>query len=187
MRWIPFAILAYLVVLLQTTVGRFLTFTPSGIGSIGPDLAALLAVFIACRVRSWPDAILAAWALGLAVDLTTGGGVGAGPVVGPMALAYALVAALLFRVREAFFRERALTQVLLAAAFCVLAHAAWVTVQSLLAWGAVSWSAYGRTLLQAALLAAYTGLLMPLAHVALARIQRWFLAAPVAARGRGRR
>ena len=187
MRWIPFVILAYLVVLMQTTLGRFLTFTTAGIGSIGPDLIAMVAVFVAFYVRNWVDGMLAAWVLGLVVDLTTGGAAAAGTVIGPMPIAYALAAGLLFRVREALFRERALTQALLAGGFCLLTHGLWVTVQSLLAYDAMTWSAYGKTLLQAAALAAYTAALMPLAHFALGKVQRWFLVAPVAAVRAGRR
>ena len=183
MRWIPLLILTYLVVLFQTTLGRLLTIRTAGIGTIGPDLTALLAVFVAFYGRNGVEVMLAAWVLGLAVDLTTTGGVGSMTAVGPMPLAYALAAGLLFRVREAFFRERALTQGLLAAAFCLLAHGLWVTTQSLLG-GRTTWAAYGRTLLQAAALACYTGLLMPLAHVLLGKAQRLFLAAPA---GPGRR
>jgi len=187
MRWVPFVILAYAAVLLQTTVTRALAFTAAGVGTIGPDLLALTAVFIAFYVRSWPDAMLAAWALGLMVDLTAVGSAGAETAVGPMAVAYALAAGLLFRVREAFFRERAVTQTLLAWAFCLLVHGAWVTAQSLLAVGAMSWSAYGRTLLQAIGLACYSAVLMPLVHFLLMKCQRWFLAAPVGPGGRTRR
>jgi cell shape-determining protein MreD len=187
MRWIPFIILVYLVVLFQSTAGKVLTLTTAGLGSVGPDLAALVAVFVALYARSCPDAMLAAWVLGMAVDLTVSGGVGAATVVGPMSLAYALAAGALFRIREAFFRERALTQGLLALGFCLLAHGVWVTAQSLLAAGEVSWSAYGRTLLQAAALACYTAALMPLAHFGLIRCQRWLLVSPVGRGGRGGR
>jgi rod shape-determining protein MreD len=184
MRWIPFLILAYLVVLLQTTAGQFLTIKTAGIGSIGPDLTALVAVFVAFYARNWVDAVLAAWALGLAIDLTAAGGPGAVTVVGPMSIAYCVATGLLFRVREAFFRERALTQALLAWAFCLLAHGLWVTAQSLLAAGEMTWRGYGQTLLQAAALACYTAVLMPMVHFALSKCQRWFLPAPV---GPGRR
>ena len=184
MRWVPFLILAWVLVLIQTTFGRALTIPTSSLGSIGPDLPALLAVFVTFYVRTWPDAMLAAWALGLAMDLTSAGGTGASTALGPMAIAYSVTAGLLFRVREAFFRERALTQGVLTLGFCLLAHGAWVTGQTFLAAGAVDWSAYGRVMLQAAALACYTAMLMPLAHLGLGKIQRLFLATPV---GPGRR
>lgn len=184
MRWIPLLILGYLVVLFQTTAGRVLTFEvqAASIGTIGPDISALVAVFVALYARSWPDAMLAAWMLGFGVDLTAAGGAGAMTVVGPMAIAYALTAGLLFRLREAFFRERALTQALLALAFCLLTHGAWVTAQWVLAAHGASWGAYWRTLAQAGALACYTAALMPLAHFGLGKCQRWFLLAPAAGR-----
>ena len=40
MRWAPFIILLYVTVLVQTTLGRVLTFYSAGMGRIGPDLAA---------------------------------------------------------------------------------------------------------------------------------------------------
>ena len=187
MRWIPFLILAYLVVLVQTTVGRFLVIRSAGLGNIGPDLAALVAVFVALHARAWPDAMLAAWVLGIAVDLTTAGGVGSATVLGPMSVAYALAAGLLFRVREAFFRERAMTQAMLAMAFCLMAHGLWVTSQALLGAGEMAWSTYGRTLLQAVGVSGYTALLMPLAHFGLVKCRRWFLASSAGRRGRAGR
>ena len=182
MRWIPFLILVYLIVLFETTLGRVLTIATASLGTIGPDLTALVAEFVAFYVRTGPDAMLAAWALGMAVDLTTTGGLGSVTVVGPMSLAYALTAGVLFRLREAFFRERALTQALLAWAFCTIAHGLWVTAQTLLAGGEAGWGAYGRTMGQALAIACYSGLLMPLVHFSLGKCQRLFLHAPV---GRG--
>ena len=184
MRWIPFVILVYLIVLFQTTLGRALTFRVAEVGTIGPDIAALAAVYVAFHARGWADAMLAAWGLGLAIDLTTAGGVGVLTVVGPMPIAYALAGGLLFRVREALFRERALTQALLALAFCLLAHGLWVTAQWVLTGGGLHWPAYGWSLLQVLASACYSALLMPLMHVGLGKCRRWFL--PAAA-GPGRR
>ncbi len=178
MRWIPLLILAYLVVLVQTTLVRFVTFTTPTLGSIGPDLTALVAVFVAFYARGAAETMLAAWCLGLAVDLTAAGGVAGATVVGPMAIAYSLAGGLLYRIREAFFRERALTQAMLAWAFCLLTHGLWVTAQTFQAGENVSLSAYGRTLGQAAAVATYSAALMPLVHAALNPCRRWFLVAP---------
>ena len=184
MRWIPFLILTYAVVLVQTCVGWVLFIDSSSLGAVGPDLAAMVVVFVAFYVRSVTDAMIAAWILGFAVDLTTGGGIGAMTVVGPMAIAYCLAAGLLWRAREAFFRERAITQAMLAFAFVALAHGMWATAQAILASGHVSLGDYGRTLLQVLAVAGYTAVLMPLAHYVLRRCQRFFL---VSAVGPGRR
>ena len=96
-------------------------------------------------------------------------------------------AGLLFRVREAFFRERAMTQAMLAMAFCLMAHGLWVTSQALLGAGEMAWSTYGRTLLQAVGVSGYTALLMPLVHFGLVKCRRWFLASSAGRRGRAGR
>jgi rod shape-determining protein MreD len=184
MRWIPLLILAYAVVLVETSVGWLLFIDSASLGAVGPDLAAMVAVFVAFYARGASDAMLAAWILGLAVDLTTGGGIGSPTVVGPMSIAYCLAAGLLWRAREAFFRERALTQAMLAFAFVALAHGIWATAQAVLAPGHVGLGDYGRTLLQVLAVAGYTAVLMPLAHWGLRRCQRFFLAS---AAGPGRR
>jgi rod shape-determining protein MreD len=187
MRWIPLLILTYAVVLVQTSVGWVLFIDTSSVGSVGPDLVAMAAVFIALHARGASDAMLAAWILGMAVDLTTGGDMGSVTVVGPMSIAYCLAAGLLWRMREAFFRERALTQAILAFAFVAMAHGIWATAQALLAPGHVSLGDYGRTLLQVLAVAGCTAVLMPLAHWGLRRCQRFFLVSAVGPGGRMRR
>lgn len=177
-RWIPFAILAYAAMVAQTSVAHLVTFSAGSAGTISPDLLAMTAVFVAMYARAELDVMLAAWGLGLAMDLTTA------QAVGVMPLMYALAAAFVFRLREAVFRERILTQVVLAMLFCLPAHGLWVTVQAALAWRDTTWGDWGRSLLQAVLIASYTAALMPLVHWALAKLQPLFLAAPA---GRGRR
>jgi len=186
MRWIPFLILAYVVMLMETSMSRLLFINVPGLGSIGPDLAAMVVVFVALYTRAATDAMIAGWVLGLAVDLTSGGGIGAMTVVGPMSIAYCLLAWQLWRVREAFFRERAVTQIVLTLFFALAAHFIWVTVQALAAPGKVTFGDYGLALIQAAGIACYTALLMPLAHFALIRVQRVILTNP-AGPSRGRR
>jgi rod shape-determining protein MreD len=181
MRWIPFAILVYLVIQLQTTVGKVLTVQQTAIGPIGPDLAAIVAAFLAIHLRGAADVGLACWALGLAVDLATGSGVGAVTKVGPMALTYGLAGMVVYRMRDAFFRERIVSQALLALAFAGTAHLLWVFLQAMLVgqwrfwWGATQ---------QAVALAVYTALAAPLGYRLLERVQRWVILAPM---GRGRR
>jgi rod shape-determining protein MreD len=188
MRWVGFAILVYLLMLLQTTVGKLLTFPTESLGVIGPDFSAIAAVFLALRVRERNDVMIAAWFLGLAVDLGSAGGAGGPTVVGPMSLAYVLAVAAVFRMREAFFRDHIPSQVILSLVFCVLAHGAWVTGQSLLVRADATWSGYGDMLLQAAGLSCYTAVLMPVAYRLLVRCERWFVATqPGARRGRAMR
>lgn len=186
MRWIPFVILVCLLVLIQTTLGRVLTLSDTPVGPIGPDLLAIMAVFVALQARSGYDAAMAGWVLGMGLDLTAAGGVTSPTVVGPMPVAYVLAAALVYWLREAVFRERALIQGVLAALFCLLAHGIWVTAQSLRAAGQMTWSAYWDVMLQVMALAAYTALLMPLGYWLLDRLRRLFMTAAVG-RSRHRR
>ena len=182
MRWVPFLILVYAVLLVQTTLGKLMTFQRTAWGTVGPDLAAIVAVFLALRLREGVDLALATWTLGLAVDLTT-----VGPAVGPMALAYVAAGAAIWKLREAVFRERPGAQMILALVFCVLAHGLWVTIESIMLPASErSWAHYGRLLKQAFALGLYTAALMPLGHWALRKVER-FLIAPLSGRSRGAR
>lgn len=184
MRWIPFAILVYVLILVQTTVGRVLMVERLAIGTVGPDLLAPLVVFIALYVRRATDAMIAACVLGFALDLTTAGGSGSDAVVGPMPILYALGARALFEVREAFFRQRILTKIFLTLSFCLFTHFLWVTVQSLLAHRVTAWSEYGLMLVQASAVSAYSAVLAPMLIWVFEKGQRWIVLIPA---GRSRR
>lgn len=173
MHWIAFAILSYAAVLLQTTAVHLLKVPLGRVGLVTPDLLAMVALFVCLTARGVADAMLAAWVLGALVDLTSAGS-GAGPVtvVGPMAFAYAVAAAAVFRIREAFFRERISTRVLLGAAFCFMAHGMWLTAQSLLMVRHMTWEVYGSMVLLAAAAAVYTGILTPICFFGLSKIER---------------
>lgn len=177
-HWVPFILLACLVLLVQTTVGGLLAFTVKGVGGVCPDLLAILATFVALWARSGVEVMLTAWGMGFALDLTSGGGAGAGSVLGPMSLGYALAAGLIFRIREAFFRDRMLPQAVLVLVFCIVAHGVYLTMQSLLAYRYTSWSEYGRRMLQAGMLAVYTAVLMAPGRWVLAKLQRRLIALP---------
>ena len=184
MRWIPFVILVFVVILVQTTVGKVLTVPSTPIGPIGPDLAAILAVFLAMRLRTLLDVALASWALGLAVDLVSAAAVGAGTKVGPMALTYMLAGATVFRMREALFGERVISRVLLALVFAAVAHLLWVLLQALLTGG---WEHWWPATVQAMALSLYTAVLAPLGCRVLERIGWFLISAPMGRARRARR
>ncbi len=161
MRWIPFLIFAYLFVLAQSTLGKILTFDRLPIGPIGPDLLVLLAVFVGLNVRNLVDGMIACWLIGFMIDLTTAGGVGLATRIGPMAFGYCLSVWMVFALREAMFRDKALPQMLMAALFCLACHGFWITVQTLFAADG-SWAVYGSLILQVIISAIYTAMLMPL-------------------------
>ena len=187
MRWVFLAILIYLLVLAQTTLAGILTFRMGGVGLVGPDLLAVLAVYVALRARAGVDVMLSAWLMGFAVDLTTGAGADVSTVVGVMSLGYVLGAGAVFRMREVMFRENILVQCVLTAVFCVIAHGFWVTVQWFLGFRTTPWSGYFQMLLQALLLSVYTAALMPLGRAGLRRCERWIIAASTDRPGRRRR
>lgn len=163
MRWIYFLILAVATVVVQTTVGQVL-WLPTPLGPIGPVFPAAVAVFVALYARSGLDAALAGWVLGFGLDLTLSG---AG--MGLPAILYALGAAGVFSVREAFFRDRMLTQAVLGMLFCVFAHELLVVGDAILAG---SGGAFGRRLVQVLAVSAYTAVLTPVVCALLRRIER---------------
>ncbi|MCE5279474.1 MAG: hypothetical protein ABFD92_02495 [Planctomycetaceae bacterium] len=184
MRWTLFVVVAYVVLLMQTTVGGLITFPSASLGTIGPDLVAIVGVFIALNARTATMGMLAAWGLGLGLDLTTATAPGCATAIGPMAIAYAVAAGVIFYIREGFYFERPLPQAFLAAVFCLMSHLLWVTYQSVLARGAVLWVSYGQMVLQAVLLSIYTGLLAPIGYLLLRKLRRWLIPVPATARGR---
>ena len=107
MRWVLFAVALYIVVVLQTAVTPLLS-----LHAVRPDLTALLAIHIALAGPA-VDAVLAAWIIGLAVDLN-GAAFGSHANVGANALAYSLTALLILRLRSVFFRDHASTYFFLA-------------------------------------------------------------------------
>lgn len=181
MRWPFFLILTYVIIVIQCSLGRMLAL-PLSIGPVGPDLAAIAAVFVALYARTSMEAMLGAWTLGMALDLTTASVMGQTSVVGPMAIAFALSAGLVFRLRDAVFRERAVTQVMLTLGLCLVSHVLWLTLQALRASGEGSLG-FGRELLRAVGIAVYSSALAPLVHAILWRFRRWLIP-PAASRMR---
>lgn len=175
MRWVPLAILAYAVLLAQTTVGELIRIELPGLGVLRPDLLAMLALFVTLHARSGTDAAIAAWALGFAADLAVGGATGGGTVVGVMALSYAVASGLVYRSREAFFGDRPATQILLGLWFVGVAHGLWVTLQCLLAYPAVGWGQYADLLAQALGVVGYTALLTPIGLWLLKKTERFLI------------
>lgn len=175
MRWIYFLIVVLACVVVQTTVAHILWFRTS-LGWIGPVFPAALAVFVALYARSGTDAALAGWAVGFALDLAlSGGGLGLSAVL------YAAAAAAVYRVREAFFRDRPLTQMVLVFAFCLFVHELWAAYHVVVV--APGGAGYWRPAVQAVAVSAYTAALAPLVCAPLKRIRR-LLIAPSSGRDR---
>ncbi len=97
MRWLPFIILAYIGIVLQTTVAQRLE-----INHVRPDFVLIIALYYALSATS-PDALIAAWLLGFTVDLCGQG------QLGVFALGYGLMALLVVQFRDSMFRDHPLT------------------------------------------------------------------------------
>ncbi|MEK6645018.1 MAG: rod shape-determining protein MreD [Planctomycetota bacterium] len=103
MRWIAFSIVVYVVTVLQTAVVPFL-----GVHHTQPDLLIILAVYYALTARA-QDALLAAWCIGLAADLT-GLGFARHGGVGLHAFTLGLIAILIVNTRDFTFRDSVITR-----------------------------------------------------------------------------
>jgi len=184
MRWIALAILTYVLTLLQTSLVDVITFRVPGVGLVRPELLAVVVVYSALHVGSILDAMLAGWALGLALDVTTGAGSGVSTAVGPMSLAYALGAGGIYKIRGAVFRDKVVTQCTMTLVFCISAHGMWILMQWRLAFGDTAGTGIVLMLVQAVLLAAYTAAIAPALALGLKAGRRWLIASPAGPRRR---
>jgi hypothetical protein len=176
MRWLPFGILAFIVLLLQSSLGLLIVFDVPGLGNVAPDALAMVGVFIAMCCSNRTDALIAGWVLGFGLDLTVVGGMETMAVLGPMSLGYAAAVWVLYSVREMVFGNRIGPQIFMGALFVLVAHGTWLVCQSTLAW---SWVGFGQSFRQLIGVMAFTGLLMPLAYRLLMPIQMMFMEMPV--------
>lgn len=159
MRWIPFAILLYLVLIIQCSLGKVLVFQLDWPGAFGPDLLLIFAVFIFLRAPDAIDGVLAGCAIGFMWDA---GMVASTSHIGPMSIICAFSAWWIIGIREALFQEKALPQMVLVFVFVAFAHSVWIAIQSLLELGAISWGDFGAMIVVALLSAVSTSLLTPL-------------------------
>lgn len=161
MHWIAFAILLYLVTVLQTTVAPFIA-----VHTIRPDLMVIVAVHYALLARAH-DALIACWFTGLAIDLTSLSYLEHSNV-GVNAVSLGLLAIVIINVRELTFRESAITQLVmtfvtkLALAILVGLHGLWAVGPSI---------RLGDVVTHAIWAAIYTAILTPYGHWILRRFR----------------
>jgi len=110
MRWLSFVILAYVGIVLQTTVAERLE-----ISHIRPDLMFIIAVHYALHAVS-PDAMIAAWLLGFVVDLCGQG------QLGVFAFGYGVTALFVVQLRDSMFRDHPLTSLFVTLVCTWLVH-----------------------------------------------------------------
>ncbi len=186
MRWLPFGILTFVVLVLQSSLGAIIVFNVPGLGNVAPDAMAMVAVFVAMCCSNRTDAVIAGWVLGFCLDLTVVGGLSTMAALGPMSLGYAAAVWMLYSVREMVFGTRIGPQIILGGLFVLVAHGIWLISQSVLAW---NWVGFGQSFRQMVGVMIFTGVLMPLAYRLLLPIQMVFMEMPVRSgrQSRGRR
>lgn len=124
MRWFPFAILAYLFVAVQFSLGGIV-----GWGEVTPNLVLLLLIFIGLHAPSDP-AIVAGFVLGFAHDVISGASLG----IGTYSLAYPLLAMIAVQLRGAMYADHAVTHVAQSLLFGVLLTLYLLTRQFVRGW-----------------------------------------------------
>ena len=134
MRWVTFAIVAYVAIALEKGLMDTLAF--HGFGSIRPSLIAVLLVFIA--LNGPKQAVLwAALILGVLMDLCVPLEDATGRVrflIGPYALGYVFAAYMVLQLRPMVFRRRVLTQSVLAALAVLAAGVIAVAIFTVRSW-----------------------------------------------------
>jgi rod shape-determining protein MreD len=156
MKWISFAILAGVTVVLQTSATPFVE-----IQSVRPDLMFILAVHYALW-GPWPEAAMAAWILGLVADLQSL------DRVGIHALCFGLAAWAIVRIRQIVFRDHAATQIAISFVFTILIQ---MVVSLYRLWG--TGESRAGILWPAVLTGVYTAACAPYLHWLLIRLGRW--------------
>jgi rod shape-determining protein MreD len=160
MRWVPFAILALVTIVFQTTIVPM-----TAVRSVWPEWTFILAVHYALW-GPWPDAAIAAWLLGLLVDLQS-----APPdPIGLHAFCYGACAWAIIRIRSALFRDHPVTHGVVTLVF---AFAMQLVIGLYRSWRLSEEGGYEGWVLPAFLTALYTAVWAPLLCWPLIRMGRW--------------
>ncbi len=174
MKWLPLLVVGWLIVLVQSTLGRVLIFERFVVGPIGPDMMAALLVLLGLNGKKTGEVCSGAMVLGLMMDLMTAGGGPSLTRVGPMMLAYGLAVFLLQQIREAVDRDSLLPVAVLSGLVTLIAHGVWMILQYSLADGG-SFSALMGSLVQVFFSAIYTAAVVPWIYWLLRPATVWIL------------
>lgn len=179
MRWLTFAILAGISIVLQTALAPYVE-----LSGIRPDWVFVLATFYAL-LGPWPDACIAAWILGLLVDLSSAdSGTGYGHI-GLFAFSFGGAAWLILQVRDLIFPEHWLSHTILTLLSALVVQAAVAIYRTItLPPGAAPATGVWTC---AILTAAYTAFFAPYFHWILSRLHRATGLRTPASRHRSRR
>ncbi|MBT8485346.1 MAG: rod shape-determining protein MreD [Phycisphaerales bacterium] len=164
MRWFVFAVVAFALVVVELSVRN--VFVLRSLGNIAPSFVFILVVFVSLFApRS--TTLWAAWALGMAIDLTTPipqGGERVGPLIGAHALGFPFASFMVLQIRAMLFRRRALTLAVITPAAYIAATVVIIAVYAMHAWYPGEHLAWSERSLPAELsrrvgIGVYTGLL----------------------------
>lgn len=163
MRWISFAIVLYVVTVLQTAAAPYLA-----LHTVWPNFLVILAVYYALEAKP-DDAMRACWIIGLVIDLA---GLSYAnhnySNVGLCALTLGLVGAAIVKVRDLTFRESAWSQLV----FCFIAQAILSCAVGLhMSYALGSWGRFTDVLSHGLYGAAYTAAVAPYGHWLLRRFR----------------
>ena len=156
MRWLTIAIMAMIVVTVQTTIAPRLA-----VWGAWPDLVLIIAVFLGLHVRNL-DGVAAAFVLGLLADLQSC------ERLGMLALIYGLIAWGVFLCSDWFFRRHALTHVAMTFVAGLLAHGT-----LLLYYSAVTGAAGGNGGRMLLMISLYSAVCAPPIHALGLRLAPW--------------
>jgi len=168
MRWMPFAIVAIMILICQTTIVQVMA-----IQSVRPNWMFVLAIYYALW-GAWPDAAIAAWLLGLAVDLTS---LGNGGRLGLYAFSFGAAAWAIIKIRSVFFRDHAVTQFAVTLVFSLAVE---LVVQGYRHWSVFGAMPESRVWASAFFTAVYTAVCAPYLHWVLFRMRGWTGVRPAA-------
>lgn len=161
MNWVGFAVIAYLVTVIQTSVAPFLA-----VHTIRPDFMVIVAVFFGLYARP-ADAMLGCWIIGLLIDLCSL----SHPLranVGLHALLLGLLGVFMVKTRGVTFREGMISHFIYSFAVCFLmTFAARLHTN----WESPGGPETGRQAAVALYTAVYTSMLAPYVHFALRRLR----------------
>jgi rod shape-determining protein MreD len=162
MKWSAFIILAVVTLVLQTTLVPAIE-----IGATRPSWMFVLAVFYGLW-GTWPDAAIAAWLLGLGVDLQSAGA--GGGRIALHAFCYGGAVWAMIHIRAAFVRDHLVTQFMMTLVF---GFAVQLIVEAYRYWTVGGVSSEHGVWAPAMWTALYTAACAPWLHWLLLRLRRW--------------
>ena len=158
MRWLPFMLIAGVVLILQATIAPRLELYGSR-----PDWLLVLVVVVALHARM-ADAALGAWIVGACADLMTI------ERCGLIAISYVLLTTAVIAVREFLFCRRAITQFVVTLIIGIVIHGAWLMYRRTMYPSTLP--VFDDMVVRVLFVAVYTAMWAPPIHACLLRLRK---------------